>query len=307
MALYLILISAVAAAIQNLFMRRSVDSEGSTHIYVPVQLFMSLLIVTYLNPVRSHSYTFDWRTVAVGLVMGLVLGLMMWSLGQAVKYGASALTFASLNSSSVLPSIVMACLFGAVFGHGYQWWNALGSAFVVIGIFWSSLSSEKSKSWPFWVFFTVLASLSFVFFSSMMQWRVLLSTHVAQKSFLLPFSLDPAKAAWFIPAIFFSATLFQLVILAFVKVGAVSKRTVVYGVFGGIANGLSMFFMVFATERAQAWENAMLFPIFSISVIVLSNLWAKFLYREKIVWIPSAMCIAGLFVGTVDWSALIKH
>ncbi len=48
----------------------------------------------------------------------------------------------------------------------------------------------------------------------------------------------------------------------------------------------------------------MLFPIFSVTLIVGCNLWGKWLYKEQVHWKANAVCIGGLLLGTVDWSSI---
>lgn len=291
--------SALFAAMQNLFMRRSVDTKGSTGFYVFSQLLISCLIAILLNPVRSGNYAFDPKVALVGVGLGLLLGLMMWGLGEALKSGSSALSFATLNSSSILPAVLMALLFGASLGHPYRWFNGLGSLLVIAGIFWSSWRDISCKNKMRWIFFIALASCSYVIFSAGTQWKVLLETN-GGSSFMLPFSIDPHKGNWLMPFIFLSAALFQFVTTK--KEGMkFSKETLVYGILGGIANGSSMFFMLYAVSAAFSWQNAILFPLFSIAVIEICNLFGIYFFKEKIQWLPQYLSVGGLILGSVQW------
>ena len=302
MALYLMLLSALFASLQNLCMRRSVDTGSSTNLYVPVQLLISCAIAVLLGPVRNNNYVFDGPTVLVGLFVGVIFGLFMWGLGQSLKYGSSGLTFAVVNSSSILPAVFMTLLFGGAFNHPYHWYTGLGSLMVVSGIFWSSWTSISCSNKARWALYIGLTIVGFVLFATSLQWRVLLENHGGE-SRLLPFKLDGAKAEWFMPAIFFSAMLFQIPALLKNK-NAISKDTLFYGLLGGVSNGSSMFFSILATVSAAAWQNALLFPLFSIGVIELSNLWGKYLYKEQLDFAPRAFCILGLVLGSVQWPLL---
>lgn len=48
----------------------------------------------------------------------------------------------------------------------------------------------------------------------------------------------------------------------------------------------------------------MIFPIFSVTIILFCNLWGQWLYKEKVNWFANACCIGGILIGTVNWSAL---
>lgn len=305
MALYLMLTSAFFAAMQNLCMRRSVDTGGSTALYVPIQLIISCLLAVLINPVRTGNFAFDGPTVLLGLFMGLLLGVMMSTLGESLKYGSPALTFAVLNSCSVLPAVLMALLFGAKFGHPYHWWTGLGSALVIAGIFWSSWTALSCQNRRRWTLFIGAASLSFVIFSAMTQWRVLLETEGAT-NLLLPFKLDGAQGMWFMPALFFSAALVPLLKMKQEVSFSFSKETFIYGLLGGLCNGSSMYFMILAPQKAVGWQNAVLFPVFSIAVIEICNIWGRTLYKERINWVPQSLCVGGLILGSVYWPGIFN-
>ncbi|MEX0962210.1 MAG: hypothetical protein WDZ28_05085 [Simkaniaceae bacterium] len=300
MTLYFILMSGFLAAMQNLCMRRSVDTGGSTNIYVPIQLFISFLIAIVLNPVRLSDFGVNVPIIFLGLGMGVILGFMMSFLGKSLKWGTPALTFAVLNSCSVLPSVLMAFLFGKQFNHPYHWWNGMGSCIVIIGIFWSSWAAISCRNKFKWIFFIGLSSIAFVLFSAMTQWRILLESH-GGASPLLPFKISPLHNAWFMPAIFLGATLIQLFNVKSEPNLRFSLSTLIYGLLGGVANGSSMFFMILSTEKASPFENALIFPLFSITVIQITNLWGRQLYKEKINWAPQMLCVAGLILGSVYW------
>ena len=50
----------------------------------------------------------------------------------------------------------------------------------------------------------------------------------------------------------------------------------------------------------------MIFPIFAVTIILLCNLWGQKLYKEKVNWMASGLCVVGLLIGTLDWKALLK-
>ena len=302
MALYLMITAALFAALQNLFMRRSVDTGGSTNLYVPLQLFVSCLITILLGPVKTGNYAFDPTVVFFGLGIGLLFGVMMWGMGQSLKYGSSGLTFAVINSASILPAVLMALIFGNNFGHPYHWYTGVGATVVVAGIFWSSWSNLSCSNKGKWAVFVSFAIFGFVLLSASLQWRILLENHGGTSRFL-PFSLNKEAGEWFTPAIFFVATLFQLPALFKQKKIGFSKETALYGLLGGISNGSSMYFSVIAAAAAVSWQNAVLFPLFSIGVIEFSNLWGKYLYKENLNFAPRALCISGLVLGSVNWPA----
>lgn len=307
MAFILILLSALFASFQNFFMRRSVDDTRGSHLYVPIQLFISFLIVTVIHPIYHHHFDISFSLATIATCMGIFLALMMWFLQSALQYGPAGMTFAVLNASSVMPSMGMTLLFGAALGHPYYWWNAVGSCLVVIGIFGVSGQGSKPIQKHFqWISLTLLSSVAYIIFSGMMQWKVLLETK-PYTSFLLPFAINPLQAEWFLPIIFLVSSLFMLLRSVRVKKLIITKHTLYSACGGGIANGLSLYFMASSTQIASAWQNAMIFPIFSITVITLCNLWSRLLYHEKVRWMANLFCVSGLVVGTVNWPILFTR
>lgn len=304
MAIWLVLLSAVFAAGQNFFMRKSVDTQGSTSQYLPLQLSVSCVFVSLINLNFSALGNFDPMTFALGLFFGAIFGIFLWALGESLKWGSASLSIALVNSSSVMPAVLMAALFGSNFGHPYTVWNLLGSSLVVFGILstasWDG-GAARSKKW----FPRVMLSLvSFILFSAGLQWRVLLEQGISHP--LAPFQLNPEGGQYFMPAIFLSAALIQWGVYLFSKERKpLCSDTLKVAVLGGVSNGSSMYFMICGSLIAKGWENAIYYPAFSLAVIVFCNLWGKMLYQEKIPYLPNALCLSGLIIGSVQWNQFI--
>lgn len=305
MALILAFAAAILCALNNLFMRRSIDAGGSTKAFLVFVEGFSFLVAILLGPVKSGHYTWNSQIAIVGLIAGLFLGIMMWALGRGMENGPPGLTVAFLNSSAVAPAIIMFLLFGSAFGHGYEWWNAVGSICVVAGLFWASWETTKAyQNRLAWVSYASIAFWCHVLFLVILQWRAMIINPSLPRTFLLPFHLDANSTEWFMPMIFVSATLFLL--YQFVKDEAriPKKAEVAYGFYGGVCNGACTYFLVKAAQFATPVENAMIFPLFAVALIVLCNAWGKALYKENVHWKATAICLVGVFVGTMDWSVL---
>lgn len=284
-------------------MRRSIDAGGSTKAFLVFMELFSLVVAILLGPVRSGHYQWNPQIAIIGLFAGLLLGIMMWALGKAMENGPPGLTVAFLNSSAVVPAIIMVMLFGAAFGHTYQWWNGVGSTLVVLGLFWASWQSTKQEGINrlFWVTFVAIAFWCHVIFLVVLQWRALLLNPNIPVSRLVPFKIDVSASEWFMPMIFVSATLFLLYRFVQDEKRIPKKIEVAYGLFGGVCNGACTYFLIRAAQNASVFENAMIFPVFGVSLIVFCNAWGRALYKENVHWKAIAVCLFGLFVGTVDW------
>jgi len=298
----LMLLAGAFVALSNYFMRKSIDTGGTTKGFLMVQLFVVTLVAILLNPVRMHHYDWSLCMTLFGVAGGCVLGVMMASLGRALETGPPGLTFAALNSSTVMPSIVMVLVFGVAFGYRFTLYNGLGSLFVVLGLFWAGWSRSSYK--PKWLPFVSTAFFLHVLFLVFLSSRALFINYPGENGLFLSFDMDDAKNQWFMPVVFFTAFLIQTVLFTKAEKRRIAPTEFLYGTVGGIANGVGTFFMILATERATHMEHAMIYPIFSIMVILLCNLWGQLLYRERVNWWANTLCLLGILVGTVNWSGL---
>ncbi len=304
MAIIMIVLAGGFVALSNYFMRRSIDAGGSTRAYLVVQLAISIIIGILFNPVRTGHFAVSTPSLVLGLIGGVILGSMMWSVGRALESGPPGLTFATLNSATVVPGVVMALIFGTQWGHPYTAWDAAGSALVVVGLFWAGWQSESHASKRRWVLLSLLAFTFHALLLSFLQWRALLMKGPYDLSPLVPFPLPAEKGQWFMPMIFVAATLMQLVSYCRFERRLPNKREVSYGIAGGATNGIGTFFLILAPEVATPWQNAMIFPLFAVTVIIICNVWGQMLYKERVNWGSNLLCLFGIVVATVDWRSL---
>jgi hypothetical protein len=306
MGIQLMILAALLVAVSNYCMRKSVDAGGSSKAFLAIQLFIVFLVAILLNPVRTGNYQWSNCMAAFGLSGGLILGAMMAALGRSVEKGPPGLSFAMLSSATVMPALLMALIFGAQFGYIYTWWNGLGSLIVVVGLFWAGCeTAQRSSQMKKWAFFATAAFLLHVIFLVFMQWRALFINFPGENGLFLSFDVDDAISQWFMPMVFLAASFMQIVTYATTEKRLPKRKEVLFGVLGGIANGTGTFFMICATEISTPWEHAAIFPIFSVGIIIFCNLWGQWLYREKVNWAASALCLAGILIGTLDWSRLL--
>jgi hypothetical protein len=203
--------------------------------------------------------------------------------------------------------IVMVLLFGGAFGYFYTTENAVGSILVVIGLFWAGWETLKSKKMIRWGLFAFGAFILHVVFLVFMQWRALFINFPSENGLLLSFAVEDARSEWFMPMIFLAATIIQTAIYLTSVKRFPNRYEVMYGILGGIANGVGTFFMIWATEVSTSFEHAMIFPIFSVAIIILCNIWGKLLYKEKVNWWANAFCVLGILIGTLNWQVLMTE
>lgn len=304
MGILFAILAAVLTSISNFCMRRSIDAGGSSKAYLVVQLTFSFLIMIVLNPMRTGDFGWNGSAVAIGLAGGIIFGILMWGLGKTLEKGPPGLSFAILNTSSVAPAIVLALLFGIAYGHPYTLSNGLGSALVVAGLFWAGWTSEKNPNKTVWLLFAGLIFLAHTLFLVFLQWWAMILRPELPTSWLIPFHLEPKNLQWFMPAVIFVGAAMQWIIYLVKRHHFPKGKEIFYGILGGVTNGACTFFLILAPQVASSWENAMIFPIFSVSIIIMCNAWAQGIYKESVNWWANGLCVVGLIVGTVAWSTL---
>lgn len=304
MGILFVIFAGSFTAFSNLCMRKSIDNGGTSKSFLMIQLSIAFLVAILLNPVRTGSYEWNMLIVSLGLLAGFILGFMMLSLGRALEKGPPGLTFAALSGATVMPGLLMAMIFGSGFGFEYRYWHALGSILVLGGLFWAGWGFAGMKDKNRWLLFSISAFSAHVLFLVMMQWRSLIINHAGGISSLLTSS--EAQSQWFMPMIYLAAALLQTIVFLKDEKRMPSLIEWGYGFLGGATNSLSTFFLIWATEVATGLENATIFPVFSVTIILLCNAWGQKLYQEKVNWKASQVCALGLFIGTVDWKAVMS-
>lgn len=304
MGIQLMIIASLFVAASNYCMRRSIDSGGSSRAFLVVQLLLIFGVAVLLNPVRTGDYAFSPCMAIFGIAGGVILAAMLLCLGKALEMGPPGLTFAALNASTVMPMVLMVLLFGAAFGYTYTLAHGLGSLLVLTGLFWAGRQTLQSAKKMEWTLCVAGAFLLHVFFLVLMQWRALFIHFPGENGLFLSFDLNDAKSQWFMPMVFLSAALIHSIFYFVTEKRKPHRAEVLYGILGGITNGVGTFFMIWSTEVSTSFEHAMIFPIFAVTIIICCNAWGQYLYKEKVNWWANACCLAGIIVGTLDWSAL---
>lgn len=294
MGILLALIAGMFVPLTNLCVRKSVDVGGSTKAFFVIELASSFLFAFLLGPVRHGDFSIPLSVAILGTLAGIVLSIMLYALGRAVEKGPPGLTFAILFSATVMPGLLMALLFGAEKGFEYNAWHGLGSLLVLGGLFWAAKGLQGMKDIKSWLLFATLMFFLHVLLLGIYQWRAM----------LVNANMAGMKSEWFTPFMFFAAGVIQFFIFLRAEPRMPKRGEVAYGFLGGVFNLLCTFFIIWATERASPLENAVIFPIYSVVGIILTNLWGQKLYQEQVNWRACQLCLFGLIVGTVDWKAV---
>ncbi len=301
----LVFFSALSAAVGLFLLRKVLDYKGHPSGYLSIFYFFTFLMALVMN-VRARvpfSETFDLKMGGVGIFAGALAVAMMFSVGRALKLGPSGISFAFQNSGAVLPPLVMVLLFQAPFGFALTIGNVLGMGLVVAGLFWAANSSSeekgKNKLSRKWALYAIL---SFIFQGVLLclyQWKCFLTCHSVPEHGLIPFKCAESGECWFMPAMFISAWIFQILIFGVTLRRGFHLSELLLGCVGGIGNTFTTIFLLQATKVAHTpSEKAMIFPLFAGLMILLCSFSGRLFYKERINWPANLVCVAGILIGT---------
>jgi hypothetical protein len=234
----------------------------------------------------------------LGVLSGLLLGTLMWTVSKALQNGPSGLTNAVINSACLAPAFILALMFGEEFGHTYNFWNGIGALGVIAGLLWMGWQANTAQRTHGWILWIVCGLSVHVLLLTFFQWKALLLKDGLPSSPFIPFQCDPACSNCFTLMMFLTASTLQFLLPGPKTSLRPPKRALwLYGVLGGCVNGIGSVFTLLATESATSeWQKTILFPLYCVALITVCNLWASYLYREKINWPANAVCYIGILM-----------
>lgn len=293
-----VFLASLFIALSNLFIRKSVDTGGGKgDPYLLERLTVSALAIVFIVVYNLGHFPLNLEMILLGALAGVLLGLLMWLSGRTFKYGPPGLSLMVINAACVIPPLLMSLLFGPDFGFTYTLFNIIGSIVIVTGLIYSSIHEWFGLSWR-WIFWVGLTFLVHSLYLTYFQYRsLLLKADPASSPFL--FCCSPEGADVFGIALFATAALYQLNLPRNREVFAF-KPFLIWGIGGGIINGIASLFMLKATEHALSpAQKTLLFPVYLIFLILFCNLWGKSLYNEKISWVSTAIIALGILISAL--------
>jgi len=304
MAILLTILAGAIGALSNLFVRKSMDEGRTARGFLVFQMAGAFLFSIFLGPLRSGDYTFNLSIACFGLISGTILACMLFFLGKALEQGPPGFTFSILNAGNVMPAIVMWVLFSSTGNFNYTVWHGLGSLFVLGGLFWAGKGLTGMQDQGKWVLFSAAMFFLQVALLSLFQWRAFLLNISHIEEVVSFFTSEQVQSQWFLPFMFLGAAFLQAIIYLLTEKRRFHSKEISQGLLGGVVNSLGVFFLICSTEMASPLQNAMIFPISSVTTIVLSNFWGQKLYAEDVNWKACQFCVLGLILGTVDWKGI---
>jgi len=222
---------------------------------------------------------------------GLSLGIMKLMLSRALKKGKSGLTFAAINSASVMPVFLLIFLVDkAAVDYKISLHNILGALLVVGGLFWAGW--QEALKTAKWAIFATLAFLAHIIFLVITEFRALLLRKEA--------TCERFSSEWFVPLLFAVATALHAVLFCSREKRLPTKKEALWGSLGGALNGVSACLFTRASEMASCRESVYIFSLFSIALIIFCNIWGRYIYHEKVHWKAALLSLSGIFISGLN-------
>ncbi|OHE75954.1 MAG: hypothetical protein A3F67_01450 [Verrucomicrobia bacterium RIFCSPHIGHO2_12_FULL_41_10] len=288
-----ILIASLLGATANFLMRKNLEKEPSPLGFLIFSFSFALLTSLLFSHAGIHS--FDFNAFLLGLFTGFLNMILMLLIFKALAIGPAGLLFAFLDSSSLVPSLLLLIDHGS-WKHVSLYVTLLGSILIATGLIMATRKTEKNIYSLKWMSYSCIIFLIQGFIFLIFQWKceVLL-----KNSSLFYFPSPICKVSytpWFSIGFFLIPTLLLLLWFLFKQKRPIHKQESLLGALAGIATGGAALFLLTAAIAATNKQAPILFPLYSAIVVFLSNLWAKWFYKENVVWVAIALCFAGIIL-----------
>jgi len=294
-ALLICFFAACFASLSNLFFRKSTISSNNcdnTNGYLLIYYFFSFFFSIALDRTIIFQQI-SYPMLFLGGLVGIFNVILMILTSKAFKAGPVGLTLAFQNGSSVFPGLLLFVVFGSNFDFSCSLPQLMGIGLVLCGLFLGAFKkNDQSAVTKIWVKYALLALGVQILALMIIQGRCILFS--LNNSFAVSESAD----IWFLPGQFGVSFLLQTFIFMRQRQNLELKE-LLYGGMGGIANFGASVLLLLATKGALSFEKTLIFPCFAVSVILICNLWAKHLYKEKFDLPANSTCALGIVVGSL--------
>jgi hypothetical protein len=160
----------------------------------------------------------------------------------------------------------------------------------VLGLFWATKKEFKGNLNRQWLFFILMASLF------QLTFLVLNQLHLPVMKSL---GLKAEENLMFIPIVYGTVAVTYLIFYLFTDRSSSIKKEIKWGVLGGSLNGICTLFFIKSIHVANPFENTLIFPIFTVSLIVFCNIWGRLIYNERVNWAANGLCLTGICISAV--------
>lgn len=299
-ALFFCFLASIFSALGNLLFRinaakgSGVDNSKS---YLFVFYLVSFIFSLVLNP-QVLSTAPKFSMLLIGAMVGVINVSLMFITSKALAKGPAGLTFAFQSASAVFPGLLLFSIFGAPYGFSFTLMQFFGVSLVLLGLFAGTQrsSSDGKKASVQWLKYALALFCVQVMALSLIQGRCVLFDCEKVGGFLAQFSLSQADDIWFMPGQFGISLLLQGAILINEK-KPIQRNSLFFGVLGGATFFACTYLLLLSTKIALPREKAILFPFSAVSTIILCNLWARQIYKEKFNFLSNGLCASGIFLA----------
>lgn len=300
-SLLLCFIAAGFASISNLFFRISSQrsqQESTNNNYYLLFFYLTAFSVSILLYFFRGRVPFDPIALGIGCLVGALNMFMMRLTAQALRSGPAGLTFAFQNASAVFPGIILFSIFGTSFGFQITLFQIIGMGIIICGLFLGSTKNQKASSASLlWLKYAVGCFLVQIIALTIIHWRCLLFANGIPDHPLIPWNLDEGSDAWFMPGQFGTALILQLGRVAMKRKRLSTSSEAGYGCLGGLATVTASLCLLLSTKAALPIERGLIFPCFAAAVMILCNIWANRIYRERFDIAANGYCTTGIFLA----------
>lgn len=294
-AITLSLLASVCAALSSLLFRKSCTKNGSPSGYLILFYFCAFILSFLVYPEIWRS-DFSPIFFSVGILVGILSTSMMLLTSQALKHGPAGLTYSFQNASAIFPGLILFLILGSSFGFSYTFLQFIGVLLVILGLFTGSKNNSSQELSNKWLIYALACFAVQICALTLIQARCVLFDCSKLGHFFAQFSFSEKEDIWFMPGQFGASCLMQLIYFLREK-KRIEIRSACYGILGGVANFSSTLLLLLSTKWAMPFEKSILFPCFAVSTMILCNLWANRLYKEKFNFKANTLCSIGIFMA----------
>lgn len=294
-SLLLAFFASCCSSMASLLFRKHGETASSPNSYLTIYWLISFLAAFLFFKVWTQD--FNLTALVLGSIVGFLNISLMLSTAKALQKGPAGLTFAFQSASAIFPGFLLFLFFGSGLGFPFSFLQGVGLLLVLFGLF-KGAQAGTAKDFKGWLKFALLCFTFQVLALTIFQGRCILFDCSQLPPFWNNFSLTPQDDGWFSLGQFGCATLLQGALL-FGERNTIPKQSLLLGFGGGLANFASTFLLLLSTQTATPEYKSLLFPCFCVGGLLICNLWAWKLYKERFNSVSNALCSAGILIGII--------
>jgi hypothetical protein len=288
------------SSLSSLFFRKNTDhaTNGSSSSGYLVLFYIFSLALYFLFFPDIWEGQVSWIIVLIGVCVGLLSSTLMALTSEALQRGPAGLTFAFQNASAIFPGMILFLLLGPDFGFSCSVVQLIGMMLVLIGLFRGATeqSVRVADSSSEWLTYALACFIIQIAALTCIQARCVLFPDNDPRGVFSGFSVTEADDIWFMPGQF-GASLIMQTILFLREKRKLQVPEIVYGSLAGVSNFASTGLLLLSTKLAMPFEKGILFPCYAVGSMVLCNIWAKVLYKERFNLKTNLLCSFGIFMA----------